>query len=105
MKLRKNSCKMFRVKWHPNTRKFLRKQQKDVSKRIVNKIKSINEKPFRFLEHYEGKGYKLRIGDYRALIDVDTKRKILFIRVLDKTFKLLKTKNGGENLIETAPRF
>jgi len=36
------------------------------------------------LEHYEGQGYKLRIGDYRALIDVDNQRKILFVRVFDK---------------------
>ena len=32
----------------------------------------LKENPFRFLEHYEGDDvYKLRIGDYRALIDID----------------------------------
>lgn len=40
--------------------------------------------PFRFLEHFEGNGYKFRIGDYRALIDVDFEKKILKVRVFDK---------------------
>ena len=43
------------------------------------KLEEIKENPFRYLEHYEGIYYKLRIGDYRALIDMDFKKKILII--------------------------
>jgi len=46
-------------------------------------LRLLKEEPFRFLEHYEGDCHKLRIGDYRALIDIDTSRKIIFVRVLD----------------------
>ncbi|MEK6924670.1 MAG: hypothetical protein AABW71_00345 [Nanoarchaeota archaeon] len=46
--------------------------------------------PFRFLEHFEGEDYKLRIGDYRMLIDIDFKRKILFVRVFDKRGRIYK---------------
>lgn len=63
----------------------------DISKRIVKKIKSIRENPFRYLEHFEGKNYyKIRIGIYRALIDIDFKRKIIFVQVLDKRGRIYK---------------
>jgi mRNA-degrading endonuclease RelE of RelBE toxin-antitoxin system len=81
---------MFDIHWHPDTRKFLWKQNKDIAKRIVSKIKSIKENPFHYLEHYGGKGYKLRIGDYRAIIDLDFEKKILFVRVLDKRGRIYK---------------
>ena len=74
----------YSVEWHPKTRKFLRKLPKDISERIVLKVKEVREDPFRFLEHYEGDDYyKLRVGDYRLLIDVDFKNKVLLIQVID----------------------
>jgi len=73
----------YSVDWHPNVRKFLRKLPRDLSKRIVYKVKEIRSDPFHYLEHFEGKDYyKFRVGDYRLLIDVDIKNKILFVRVL-----------------------
>ena len=74
----------YSVEWHPKVRKFLRKLPKDISKRIVLKVQEVRKEPFHYLEHYEGKDYyKLRVGDYRMLIDVDLKDKVLFVRVLD----------------------
>ena len=80
----------FNIEWHSNARKFLRKLPFEIAKRIVKKIKKVKENPFRYLEHYEGDGYKFRIGDYRALIDVDFENKILKIRVLDKRGRIYK---------------
>ena len=52
--------------------------------KIVLKVNEVQEDPFRFLEHYEGKDYyKLRVGDYRLLIDVDFKNKVLLVQVID----------------------
>ncbi len=49
------------------------------------------ENPFHYLEHYEGKDYyKFRIGDYRALIDVDFQNKSLKVQVLDKRGRIYK---------------
>ena len=45
---------------------------------------------YRYIEHYEGEYYKIRIGDYRALIDIDFQRKILFVRILDKRGRVYK---------------
>jgi len=43
------------------------------------------------LEHYESeKYYKLRIGDYHALIDVDFKIKELFVEVIDHRGRIYK---------------
>ena len=63
--------------------KVLKKLSNDISARIVLKVKEVQEDPFRYLEHYEGKDYyKLRVGDYRLLIDVDFKNKVLLVQVI-----------------------
>jgi len=80
----------YSIEWDQKAFKFLDKLQKDLGLRILDKLEEIKENPFRYLEHYEGEGYKLRIGDYRALIDVDSKKRILFVRVLDKRGRIYK---------------
>ncbi len=43
------------------------------SKIIYNKIISTTENPFHFFERLTGRAdYKLRIGDYRAVADIDS---------------------------------
>ncbi len=74
----------FEIRWNPRPQKFLEKLPKDISLRIVEKLEKVAEDPFRFLEHYAGADvYKLRVGEYRLLIDVDFTIKMLKIRVLD----------------------
>jgi len=81
----------YQIKLHPKVVRFLNKLPSDISDRIKKKIKSIQHNPFHYLEHYEGEDfYKLRIGDYRALVDVDIDRKIVFIRVLDHRRRIYK---------------
>ena len=70
--------------------KFLDKLPKNIALRIIDKLEQIKEDPLRFLEHYEGNYYKIRIGDYRALIDLDFQKKIIFIRVFDKRGRVYK---------------
>ncbi|MBI5803125.1 type II toxin-antitoxin system RelE/ParE family toxin [Candidatus Pacearchaeota archaeon] len=69
----------YRIVWDKKPKEFLEKLQRAISSRIYKKVNELTENPFRFLEHYEGEGYKLRVGDYRVLIDVDTSNKILNI--------------------------
>ncbi len=83
----------FSIEWDERALNFLKKLQRDVSERILKKIKSIKENPFHFLEHYEGEYYKLRIGDYRALVDIDFNNRILTIQVLDKRGRVYKDKS------------
>ena len=74
---------VYAIRWSKRAKKFLNKFSKDTAYRIAHKVDSIKKEPFRFLEHYEGEDYfKLRIGDYRALIDVDTSQQLIEVRVL-----------------------
>ena len=80
----------FDIRWTSASRKFLRKIPSVISKNIVQKIYALSDNPFRFLKHFEGDGYKLRIGGYRALIDVDSSKKILVVRIVDKRGRIYK---------------
>lgn len=81
----------FKIEWHPRASKNLSKLPQELIKRVFKKLDLVKEDPFRFLEHFEGENvYKLRIGDYRALIDVDFKNKILFVQVFDKRGRVYK---------------
>jgi mRNA interferase RelE/StbE len=74
----------YNIEFSSTCKKFLKQLNKDVALRILEKFEEIKENPFRYIDHYEGKYYKVRIGDYRALMDIDFERKILFVRVFDK---------------------
>ena len=65
------------LEWKRKAFKNFNKLQKDVSLRISKKLEEVSLDPFRYLEHYEGDElFKLRIGEYRFLIDVDKDNKI-----------------------------
>lgn len=61
---------------------FLNKLEKEDRERIWDKLQQCKENPLHFLEHLEEvEGYKLRVGDYRLIIDADN---------FTKTLKVLK---------------
>lgn len=75
----------YKIEFSNQATKFIRKLQKDIKERVKSKFRDVSQDPFRYLEHYEGDSYyKLRIGGFRALIDIDSARNILFARVFDK---------------------
>ena len=81
----------YSIEWHQKVRKFLRKLPKDIAARIVLKIREIKEESFHYLDHIVDKDYyKLRVGDYRVLIDIDFERKIIFVRVIDHRKNIYK---------------
>ncbi len=81
----------YEILWHPKALEKLEKLSKNISERIVKKVEGIKENPFRFLEHYEGKDYyKLRVGDYRLLVDIDNSNKVIKIQVFDHRGRIYK---------------
>jgi len=80
----------FQVKLDPQVDKFLKKSAPLVAERIKEKLRLLKTEPFQYLEHYEGDYYKLRIGDYRALIDVDNTRQLIFVRYVDHRSRIYK---------------
>ena len=54
---------------------FLERLPKEIRRRIYERIISTKENPFHFFERLEGrKDFKLRIGDYRAIADIDAEK-------------------------------
>ena len=74
---------MYELLFDEEAIEFLNKLPKDLKERIFNKLITAKENPFHFLEHLEDmKGHKLRIGDYRIILDIDkSKLLILIIKV------------------------
>ena len=71
---------MYQLNFDKKATDFLNKLEKDIKERIWNKLQRCKENPFHFLEHLEEiEGYKLRVGDYRIIIDVDKTNQILHI--------------------------
>lgn len=72
----------YTLKWAPKAYKHLEDLPKDVIHRILGKLDTVTEDPFRYIEHFEGENlFKLRIGDYRALVEMDFNKKIILIQV------------------------
>lgn len=62
---------------------FLNKAEKDLAKRIWNKIMSTKENPHHFFERLKGrKDYKLRIGNYRVIADLDDNKRRIKITLI-----------------------
>lgn len=81
----------FAVMLHPRVDRFIDKLEHSVAERIRKKLRLLQDEPFRFLEHHEGADvFKLRIGDYRALIDVDSTKTIVYVRHLDHRKRIYK---------------
>ena len=84
---------MWEILLHPKVDNFLNNLDANLRERIKSKLREIRGDPFRFLEHFEGSDYyKLRIGDYRALIDIDFKNKQLKVQIFDHRSNVYKQK-------------
>lgn len=85
---------IWRILWHPKALRNLEKLPANIKQQIIKRVDKLQENPFHFLEHYEGQDvYKLRAGDYRALVDVDFENKTIKIQVFDhrrRVYKKLK---------------
>jgi len=71
---------MYELKFDKQAIDFLNKLEEDIKERIWNKLQQCKLNPFHFLEHLEEiEGFKLRVGDYRVIVDVDKTNQILYI--------------------------
>ena len=76
---------MYGLQFEKRALDFLNKLEHNTKQRIWNKLQECKQDPFRYLEHLtQIKGYKLRVGDYRLIIDVKQKIKILNLLKVDK---------------------
>ncbi len=69
---------MYNLVFEKKALESLNKLEPQIKERIWNKLQQCKENPFRFLEHLEEiDGFKLRAGDYRAIVDVDNSTKTI----------------------------
>jgi len=69
---------MYNLIFEKSALESLNKLEPQIKERIWNKLQKCKENPFRFLEHLEEiDGFKLRIGDYRAIVDVNNSAKTI----------------------------
>jgi len=74
----------FEIIWDTDARKFLRKLDSKIASRIVRKVDFIRDHPQDYLEPVkQTNSYKLRVGDYRVIIDIDWENEISFVLLVD----------------------
>ena len=79
---------MFDVDYSNQAQNFLKKADKILVKRLLNKIDSLREEPFipdtKRVEGSKEKLFRVRVGDYRILYEVDYKNNKLGVVKIDK---------------------
>jgi mRNA interferase RelE/StbE len=71
---------MFEIKWDKKAKEELEKLDNFLAQRIIKKIGEIAENPFPHVKKLKGVPYfRLRVGDYRVILDIDNSIKILLV--------------------------
>ncbi|MBI4170504.1 MAG: type II toxin-antitoxin system RelE/ParE family toxin [Candidatus Aenigmarchaeota archaeon] len=66
----------FSTIWSENSLKQLRKLDQHVAKRIITAVEGLKENPYRHVKKIigEDKTFRLRVGDYRVLMDISNQQ-------------------------------
>ena len=80
---------MFKILLHPLAAKSLKQLEKNIAKRIKNKLSELNEFPKRGKHMKYTPFWSLRVGDYRAIYEIKENEKriiVLFIGHRDDVY-------------------
>jgi mRNA interferase RelE/StbE len=82
---------MFSIIILPKAKKQLFKLEKKTIEIILKKIYSIKQDPLHFIEKLKDiPSWKLRIGDYRVIMSINTKEKQIFIEKIGHRKEIYK---------------
>lgn len=71
---------MYSIEFSQTAEKQLYKLERKVQERIINVLERIRIRPFHFVKRIVGSPYyKLRVGDYRIILDIEQNKLIIFI--------------------------
>ena len=74
---------MYALIFDPNALASLEKLDKGIAKRIWDKIQSTKENPLHYFERLTARNdYKLRIGDYRVIADINSNLKTIEVTII-----------------------
>mgnify|MGYP001576217767 CR=1 FL=1 len=82
---------MFEVDFSSSAKKFLKKAEKYVTKRIINEIEKLRADPFpkdvKRVVNRKEKVFRVRVGDYRIQYSVFYDKNLLFVSDVDNRSK------------------
>lgn len=79
------------VLWSDKSKKQLNKIDKKIAKRIVDGVEEIKEDPFAAVNKLtDSKFFRLRIGDYRVILDLQQGKVIIFVVETDNRKRIYK---------------
>lgn len=85
---------MYEILFDEEVIDFLNKLENEIKKRIFNKVISTKEDPFHFFERLSGRtDYKLRIGDYRVIADINQSDRKIRITMIGHRKNVYKNMN------------
>ncbi|MBS3132253.1 type II toxin-antitoxin system RelE/ParE family toxin [Candidatus Woesearchaeota archaeon] len=71
---------MYQIEFTEKALKQISKLEKEIQKRILNSLERIRIRPESYVTQLVGEPYyKLRVGDYRLIIDIQNDRLILLV--------------------------
>lgn len=71
---------MYSLKYSENSLKQLEKLEKSIQQRILNVLERVTIRPEHYAEKLVGiPGYKLRVGDYRVIIDINRGELVILV--------------------------
>ena len=83
---------MFAANYSNQAKKFLKKADKILAKRLIEKIEELRNIPIihdtKAIEGYKEKLFRVRVGDYRILYEVDYSSNKIGIVKIDKRSKV-----------------
>ena len=83
---------MFDANYSNQAKKFLKKVDKILAKRLIEKIDELRNTPIihdtKTIQGYEEKLFRVRVGDYRILYEVDYQNNKIGIVKIDKRSKV-----------------
>jgi len=84
---------MYDIKFTHTSLKQLGKLEKDVQERIISVLERIRIRPERFVKKLIGDpGYRLRVGDYRILMDINDNELIILVLNVGHRKNIYKSK-------------
>lgn len=82
---------MYELKFDDKVAKYLEKLPNNISKRIFKKLQETKLNPHHYFEKLSNRSeYKLRIGDYRVIADIQDNKLMIFIIHADHRSKVYK---------------
>lgn len=74
---------MFTIGWKENALRELDKLESNIASRIIKKVEELKEDLFsKDVKHLKSHhGFRLRIGDYRIIFEVEKGNKIIILKV------------------------